>query len=421
MPDSDGVYLRVLLDGVEQQTLSLGTRTLQVGRADSHDLVLSDPERRVSRTHAEIRFEQGRHRLYDSSSENGLWVDGVKVDRVWLDHGVEVTVGPYTLVVDVPSRASAATIYRPLPATDSRYTEPVAAQVQSGVRAKVGGRRWLMAAVVFAAIFIAAVALVRPAKLADPAPELLTAAEARLASVALDRAQRAVSSGDMGQALTALSQFSEVGGRPAEAEALRLEAAALLTPLPTLMVQMTRLEENLATPASEPASRQRAPVARSRESEVILHASALLQGGEYVSAIQLLESIPVAARTSECLRLLAQARESYRVTSQAIARTAFETGRTAEQLGDLAQALSQYQRASVLDPSLDGLAEALRRVPPLMNERGEEAFRRARLYEARGRTGEAVTQYEAAIRLLPESNPNKAAAQERLKALRLQP
>jgi pSer/pThr/pTyr-binding forkhead associated (FHA) protein len=45
--------------------------TLQIGRSPANDIVLADPTQGVSRTHAELRFRNGRCVIIDLDSRNG--------------------------------------------------------------------------------------------------------------------------------------------------------------------------------------------------------------------------------------------------------------------------------------------------------------------------------------------------------------
>jgi pSer/pThr/pTyr-binding forkhead associated (FHA) protein len=65
-----------------------------------NDLVLEDPDRTISRFHAEVRQQAGVWVLLDLNSQNGTWVESRRVDRVELRAGVPVAIGRYSLVFD---------------------------------------------------------------------------------------------------------------------------------------------------------------------------------------------------------------------------------------------------------------------------------------------------------------------------------
>jgi hypothetical protein len=80
--------------------IQLPEQTVRIGRSPQNDIVLEDQGKGVSRTHAELRFEDGRYVLVDKESNNGVWVSGARVTSVVLDPGVVATVGPYRLSVE---------------------------------------------------------------------------------------------------------------------------------------------------------------------------------------------------------------------------------------------------------------------------------------------------------------------------------
>ena len=80
--------------------VELGRRGLRIGRGQQNDVVLDDPDKVVSRFHAELRHEDGVYVLVDLNSQNGTWLDTERVDRVVMRAGVPVAIGPYRLVLD---------------------------------------------------------------------------------------------------------------------------------------------------------------------------------------------------------------------------------------------------------------------------------------------------------------------------------
>ena len=106
-------------DGAEQ-VVELRERKLQIGRGRDNDIVLEDPEKGVSRTHAELRFENGRYIVVDLQSQNGTWVNGQRVERAEVPPGAEITIGDYKLKLQKDplaagtSPSAGATIARPV-------------------------------------------------------------------------------------------------------------------------------------------------------------------------------------------------------------------------------------------------------------------------------------------------------------------
>jgi tetratricopeptide (TPR) repeat protein len=85
--------------------VELSTATVRIGRNAQNDIVLEDPSKGVSRTHAEIRFEGGDHILVDRESQNGIWVSGSRVSSVVLAPHVVASVGPFRLMIEAPAVA----------------------------------------------------------------------------------------------------------------------------------------------------------------------------------------------------------------------------------------------------------------------------------------------------------------------------
>ena len=77
-------------------------RDFGVGRASDNDIVLRDPDKTLSRHHAELRFDGTQWFYLDLNSANGSWVDGAQVTRQALDRDVTISLGDYEL--SVPAR-----------------------------------------------------------------------------------------------------------------------------------------------------------------------------------------------------------------------------------------------------------------------------------------------------------------------------
>ncbi|MEE8170719.1 MAG: FHA domain-containing protein, partial [Phycisphaerae bacterium] len=78
-------------------------KALRIGRAADNELVL--PEARVSRHHAEIRWEHDEWRIYDLESGNGTVVDGNPITAASLQTGRRITIGDYTIRVTIAGHA----------------------------------------------------------------------------------------------------------------------------------------------------------------------------------------------------------------------------------------------------------------------------------------------------------------------------
>jgi hypothetical protein len=80
------------------QTYPLNREVIHIGRHRSNDIVIK--EERVSRYHAEIRFERGQFVLYDLGSLNGVVVNGTLVRHAILRPGDIVGIGSYSFVFE---------------------------------------------------------------------------------------------------------------------------------------------------------------------------------------------------------------------------------------------------------------------------------------------------------------------------------
>ena len=83
-----------------------------IGRGENNNLVLPDPERHISRTHAEIIFRAGRYLIRDHGTVMPVQVNGQMVGEgreVPLADGDEIVIGAYTLGVAVQAPAPRAT------------------------------------------------------------------------------------------------------------------------------------------------------------------------------------------------------------------------------------------------------------------------------------------------------------------------
>jgi hypothetical protein len=79
------------------QPMRLMTSPIHIGRHLSNEIIVND--KRVSRHHAEIRYERGQFVLYDLSSTNGVKINGVPTRQpVPLRNNDLITVGSHEFV-----------------------------------------------------------------------------------------------------------------------------------------------------------------------------------------------------------------------------------------------------------------------------------------------------------------------------------
>jgi pSer/pThr/pTyr-binding forkhead associated (FHA) protein len=90
-----GDYLAYEDDG-QLRVVGLGESWTRIGRSLSADIRFDDPT--VSRRHAMVhRSEDGRVRVLDDRSLNGVFVNGERIDMRPLSDGDELTIGRFHL------------------------------------------------------------------------------------------------------------------------------------------------------------------------------------------------------------------------------------------------------------------------------------------------------------------------------------
>jgi tetratricopeptide (TPR) repeat protein len=100
--------------------------------------------------------------------------------------------------------------------------------------------------------------------------------------------------------------------------------------------------------------------------------------------------------------------------ARAAVQKAMEQGAALEMQGQLPEALQEYRRAQQIDPSASGAEESIRRVATQMTADGTTAFNNATSYYILARYSQAIPLLEKAVKLLPDGDPNKKTAQDRL-------
>jgi len=79
------------------QPMRMVQPTMRIGRNNDNDVVVN--EGRVSRYHAVIEYEDGHFTLYDLGSQNGVQLNGVRIDKpVSLRNNDRITIGGYEFV-----------------------------------------------------------------------------------------------------------------------------------------------------------------------------------------------------------------------------------------------------------------------------------------------------------------------------------
>src|SRR6185436_14138735 len=114
-------------DGAER-TVELRDGVMRIGRGADNEIIIGDAAKGVSRAHAELHIENGRCTIVDLHSQNGTWVNALRVQRAEGRPDQEVAIGVFRLRVQTgagtPSvsatgrpgpRPQPATVIAPLP------------------------------------------------------------------------------------------------------------------------------------------------------------------------------------------------------------------------------------------------------------------------------------------------------------------
>jgi hypothetical protein len=405
-------------DGSERE-LELTERTVQIGRGPGNDVVLSDANSGVSRTHSELRFRNGRCVIVDLQSQNGTFLNGERIEHAEIPFDGEVTIGTYRLrMVSANARRDATSIGEASPPSTVGFGRQTVATPEER---------------------LPEVPLVRPAVTAAPARSSFSGSAIAGAGVIL-------------LAAAVLVWVYAAGSRDAdEPLAMPPEPAAAATPpaepLPSREVPATadppppgREPERPATNgparATNGASSAIPTVTRYDTSQVArrpgesadawrsrtaafqtryAYSRAALERGDFAAAAGGFEAIlQEEPGYLDVPQLLVRARAGLRD----VARDVYEAGARLDAAGDWLGALQKYEQAGQLHPDVRGLPDAIRRVREKLRIAGEEAFLRARRLDETGRWADALKEYEKAVQWLPSSDPRWEMAQSRVELLK---
>ena len=89
-----------------------------------------------------------------------------------------------------------------------------------------------------------------------------------------------------------------------------------------------------------------------------------------------------------------------------------------EASGDLVEAHRLFELVRRADPSNTDAEHAVSRVLALMKREGDQAFIKASQFDAADRIDDAIKSYEQAFKLLPDDDPYRKIAKQRLDVLR---
>ncbi len=441
-------------DGAIETEFDPGHRDWRMGRSETNDITLLDPRKSVSRFHAELREENGRWVFIDLNSQNGSWKDGQRVNRLVLEHGHEVLFGDYKLAFEDVRVAAPPPAPPPLPAAGDMTMDVHAAtadvpiapdqtlllpgKVQATVPGPPGSgsapvvraavkpkppRKGVnpLVLVLFLIAMLGAAAAVawkvlssdpgepRVAERTEPAsPEPAPAAPAAIVPAAPTDPQTDPLPGPATDAAStaATSTPPPVALSPAVPPPAAVPASPAAVAPPPGAGAVTPP----ARPAAQPRPRRAPPAAPKDNPAVVTRyedGGRALAAGRFAEAERAFQAvIALQPDFRDTTALLAQARGG-----QAAAREAsLAEAQALEASGDWPRAIAAYERAGA-----SGQADGAR---TKMTAAGDDAYRKARQFDARNRPTEAISWYQRAASWLPDSDARKVAAQERLAALK---
>jgi predicted component of type VI protein secretion system len=465
--------LVIYSSGAVNQTVELTGRTVRIGRAKENDVVLADATQVVSRFHAELRYEDGHYILLDLNSANGTWVWDHRIQRIVLSSGTVAEIGSYRVALETDTEATTAPPVAAVPrvVSDAPVVAPppiVSAPPAAPARATPPAR----AGVADDSVSTAARVVTQPAAEASTTgvdrggrsarivwpSKRLTVAGIALLGFALIAVGIAVGwrflTGErtdegprpgQAQAATAPAQPPAVSGPPAEppvvpaaTSAEKQDVVAPAVSAPPARPAAVKARRSAPLPAPAPVAEARLEAVRvvpglarrAGESQTEYAARAgrvqalygdartALQAKDFASAVRLFERLETEQPgVLDVPARLAESRDGLRGARRAAVEAAMAGGAAAEQRGDFVEAQREYERASEADTA-SGADEALGRVRARMKALGDDAFKRARTFDALGRTEDAIAQYERAVQLLSPDDPNRKTAKQRLDVLR---
>jgi hypothetical protein len=418
---SQGVRLLIRRGDAEVASAVPGERPIAIGRSKRCDIVLDDPA--ISRFHAVLAIEDEGLSLTDQDSQNGLWVHGRRVKKVWLKPDLPVVMGPFRVTLEsvtaepfaAASRQGTEAPGQP-PAANTGSPEQKSAGTSHPSKSAQGGtsRRSLSIGVAVAVALLLVVAVTgsllfyrwrtgggmptnEAAASSSGATPVPTAAAVPTPSTEAEPA--APASAPQGDPTT------EAAAQPTVAPGVAAES------------QGPDADDTRVIPAGRrPGESTAAWRRRSRQLTTrYLEAKAALERGDS-NALQLLAALERAEPGfGDTAALIADARTKVRGR----ARAALDEGTRLEAQNNLTDAWTSYERALKLDPEYSEARSAETAIRQKMKASADETFRKASVEDAFGRADRAVTLYKRVVELLPDGDPTREKAEARLTALQV--
>ncbi|MGQ0732456.1 MAG: FHA domain-containing protein [Acidobacteriota bacterium] len=417
--------LLIRTDDGPERVVEVSERTVQIGRGPGNDVVLPDPDKGVSRTHAELRFRNGRCVIVDLNSQNGTWLNGQRVEHAEVPPGSEIGVGRYRLRFDRPESGEAAPPFgtEEAPPASTVGFGPRYPTVETSDLPEVplvrppdlrGAQRpaaalWTLRSPTLAIAGVALVLVagglwtilpVAPQELAMPsAPAVATDAEPNPPPVEPPAPPASIA--------------PEPAPGPAPRTAAETAApATTMRPVPGAVLPRADPPVIARKPGeSSEAWRTRTAAFQTRYA----YSRAALDRGDFAAAAGGFEAIlREEPGYLDVPQLLVRARAGLRD----VARDVFEAGRRLDSAGDWLGALQKFEQARQIHPEVAGLTQAVARVRDKLRAAGEGAFEQGRRFDAMGQWTEALKEYEKAVQWLPPDDPRRGLAQSRIDQLR---
>jgi predicted component of type VI protein secretion system len=353
-------------DGVQRRA-AFPDRSLRIGRAPENDVVLADPNKGVSRAHAELQFENGHYVIVDLRSQNGTWVNGERVERAAVPANAEIAIGLYRLRLQASNPTHAAVVPKVAPALNVGDIPLYRPERAIGLNSLAGG---------------------------GPVPE------------------------DIAPPRAGVSKWILFGGGVAIGVAVIL-VGRIMSPPPASPASTTN--PAATSPAAAPIP---PPAAASSAAAPAPPPAGTSPAGQAQAPAVPAEPPPKPAETAPAASTPPvneperPTRPAVSPAARATAREAFNAGSTLDEAGDWMGALRKYQEARQADATLPGLDRAVKGVSARLRTAGGDALARARQYDAIGQSADALKEYEKAAQWLPTDDPNRQIARSRADQLR---
>ena len=437
-------------EGAIETEFDPGHRDWRIGRSETNDITLLDPRKSVSRFHAELREEGGRWVFIDLNSQNGSWnADGQRVNRLVLEHGNEVLFGDYKLAFDDPPPVAAPppvpppmaataeasvqtapaiapdqTLLMPgvkgsaTPATPAAAPPPV---VRQASKPKAAPRKGInpVILILFLLTMFGAVGALAWRILTDSAPAVaeVTPADTPAPAPAPPPAETPPATPPPATTpATAETPGTTVATTPGAAAVPTTPGTAATGPATPGQVATGPVATG-PTPGAGPAAKGPATARPKRTPAAAKESSTLaaqyeegrraFENGRYAEAERALAAVVAQNPTFRDAPALLQRAKNMQTAAR---ERALADAQTAEAGGDWTRAISLYERAGASDEA--GAARTK------MHAAGDDAYRKARQFDARNRPAEAIGFYQQAVSWLPEGDARKATARERLATLK---